>query len=76
MTDYRIDFTITRRTEDDDDFVEIGFGSSGEWSTPAQAAEMLAAGVEHYEWETSAGMPDPDDVKTAIEGLRESGEHP
>jgi len=69
-TEYRVDFTITRLEDGDEDFTEIGFGSSGAWATPAQAAEMLAAGVEHYEWETSAGMPDPEDVKAAVEADR------
>jgi hypothetical protein len=65
--DYRIDFTITRRRDGEDDFTEIGFGSSGAWSDPAQAAEMLAADVEHFQWETRAGMPDPGSVRAQLE---------
>jgi hypothetical protein len=59
---YRIDFTITRRTEGDADFEEIGFGSSGAWSDIDQAAHILQSSVQNREWETSEGMPDPDDA--------------
>jgi hypothetical protein len=69
MPEYRIDFTITRRREGDEDFTEIGFGSSGAWSDPAHAAEMLAADLQHYRWETSAGMPDPEEVARECSGL-------
>lgn len=61
-TEYRIDFTITRRTDADEDFVEIGFGSSGAWGSVDQAASMLEAGVTRREWEVNDGMPDPDTV--------------
>jgi hypothetical protein len=33
-TEYRIEFTIQRREDGDDDFEDIGFGSSGAWDTP------------------------------------------
>lgn len=65
--EYRIDFTIIRRRDGEDDFTEIGFGSSGAWDDPAQAAYMLGSDVEHYRWETSAGMPDPDSVRADLE---------
>ena len=42
-TEYRIDFTITRRQPGDDDFAEIGFGSSGAWPDVEQCAHMLDA---------------------------------
>lgn len=59
MTDYRIDFTVTRRGDGEPDFTEVGFGSSGTWGSPEQAAHMLQSAVEHREWETTDGMPDP-----------------
>jgi hypothetical protein len=68
-TEYRIDFTITRRREGEDDFTEIGFGSSGAWGDPAQAAHILESSVEHFEWETSTGMPDPDSVRADLDDL-------
>lgn len=67
MPDYRIDYTITRRRDGDEDFTEIGFGSSGAWSDPAQAIEMAAADVQNYGWETSGDMPDPQEIKSEIE---------
>lgn len=62
--EFRIEYTITRRRpgQDEDDFTEIGFGSSGAWASLDQCAHMLSAAIEHKEWETTDGMPDPDEV--------------
>jgi hypothetical protein len=73
MTDYRIDFTITRRKSGEDDFTEIGFGSSGAWATPEHAAEMIATDLQHGTWETSDGMPDPDSVMADVECAKDEG---
>jgi hypothetical protein len=60
--EFRIEFAIQRQQPGDDDFVEIGFGSSGGWSTVDQAAHMLISAVQNREWETTKGMPEPRDV--------------
>ena len=60
--EYRIEFSIQRRLPDEDDFTEIGFGSSGGWSTVDQAEHMLGSGIANREWETTPGMPDPSEV--------------
>lgn len=61
---YRIEYTITRyRPGKDDDFTEIGFGSSGSWSSIDQCAHMVNSAVQNKDWETSKGMPDPDTVE-------------
>jgi hypothetical protein len=57
--EYRIDFTIQRDALGDGDFVDIGFGSSGAWSSIDQAAHMLTSAVQNGAWETEAGMPEP-----------------
>lgn len=64
LDEFRIEFTIQRRQDgaDDDDFTEIGFGSSGAWSTVDQAGHMLLSAVQNREWETTEGMPEPTDV--------------
>ncbi len=62
MTEYRIDFTITRPRGGEDDFTEIGFGSSGAWDDVSQAAHIVLASVQNGEWETSGDMPDPSEV--------------
>lgn len=62
MSDYRIEFAIQRRREGEDDFAEIGFGSSGTWSSPEQAAHILQSAVQNREWETTDGMPEPSDA--------------
>jgi hypothetical protein len=62
--EFRIEFTIQRRqpNADEDDFTEIGFGSSGGWSDVDQAAHMVITAVQNREWETEPGMPDPHEV--------------
>lgn len=62
-TEYRIEFSITRQTDTDDDFVEIGFGSSGAWDSVDMCAHMVEAAVTHDEWETTPGMPEPATVR-------------
>lgn len=61
-TEYRIDYTITRRRDGEEDFAEIGFGSSGAWGDLGQCAHMLGSDIDHNQWETSPGMPDPDSL--------------
>jgi hypothetical protein len=62
MTDYRIEFAIQRRSPGDDDFTEIGFGSSGSAGSVDDAAYAVESLVQHRQWETAPGMPDPDSV--------------
>ena len=64
--EYDITYAIRRRSDEDDDYTEIGFGATGGWSTPEQAVHTLASAVAHYEWETEPGMPDPDDVRAEL----------
>lgn len=59
MSEYRVEFVVTRRAEGEDDFTEVGFGSSGAWSSIDQASHMAATAIECREWETTPGMPDP-----------------
>jgi hypothetical protein len=60
--EYRIDFTITRRRDGEDDFREIGFGASCACSDVGQAAGEVESLVQNRMWETSAGMPAPGDI--------------
>lgn len=62
MPECRIDFAITYRGPDDEDFTEIGFGSSGARSSLAEAAYEVESIIQNGLWETSAGMPDPESV--------------
>ncbi len=66
MAEYRIDYII-QRAKEGEEFEEIGFGSSGAWSTPGQAAHMLSSAVQNYEWETEAGMPAQDEIRQEVE---------
>lgn len=61
-TEFRIEFTITRRQPGEDDFTEIGFGSSGTWSDLAVCTHMIDSAVTNGEWETESGQPDPESV--------------
>jgi hypothetical protein len=60
--EYRVEFSITRRLPGEDDFTEIGFGSSGAWSSIKQADHMASSAIECREWETTGDMPDPNEV--------------
>lgn len=63
MAEYRIEFAIQRCSDDGSgDFTEIGFGSSGTWSDVDQAAHIVESMIATREWETGAGMPDPEEV--------------
>jgi len=64
--EYRIEFTIQGRGPDDEDFKDIGFGSSGAWDTPSQCSHMVGSAIDNYDWETSPDMPDPGAIKAAI----------
>lgn len=62
-TEYEITYSIRRRFSDDDDFVEIGFGSSGAWDDIECASWAMGSDIAGYNWETTSGMPDPEDVQ-------------
>lgn len=62
MADYRIEFSLQRREEGDGDYTEIGFGSSGSCASPADAAYAVESNVQNRMWETSPGMPEPEEV--------------
>lgn len=72
-TEYRIEYTIQRTTGDpeDQDFEEIGFGSSNGWSDLDMCAHMVTSDIQNGQWETERDMPDPDDVLADLERARE-----
>ncbi|WP_431881671.1 hypothetical protein [Micromonospora chalcea] len=61
-TEYRINYTIERRSSGEDEFNEIGFGSSGAWSDVNAALYAVQSDVQHRQWETNLGQPDPSEV--------------
>ena len=63
MAEYRIEYSLQRAEEDDGEFTEIGFGSSGSWGSLNEACHMLTSAVTNYGWETTAEHPDPDDIR-------------
>ncbi|WP_248581570.1 hypothetical protein [Nocardioides sp. InS609-2] len=70
-TTYRIEYQIQRQGPGDDDFVEIGFGSSGESRDLEGAVFAIESYVSNGQWETEPGQPDPDEVRAAIQRGRE-----
>lgn len=52
-TDIRITFSIQRQRPQDDDFVEVGFGSSGCWDDVDSALHDLESIIQRREWETT-----------------------
>ena len=69
--EYRITYAIQRQRDGEDDFTEIGFGSSSSWDDLDAALYDIQSGVSHGEWETEPGQPDPDEVLREIEEARE-----
>lgn len=59
--EFRIEYSIQRST-DGENFVEIGFGSSGTWDGVDQALYHVESEVQNRLWETTTGMPDPSEV--------------
>lgn len=57
---YRIEYTIVRDQGGVE--AEIGFGSSGGWSSIDGAAYAMESDIQNRQWETTVGMPDPTDV--------------
>ena len=66
-TEYEITYSLRRRQTCDDDYTEIGFGSSGGWSSLEACAYAVGSDIQNYCWETERGMPDPDEIRADIE---------
>ena len=62
MAEYRITFSIERRGDNDDDFTEVGFGSSGGCGDVNAAAYEVESIIQNRQWETSGNMPEPEEV--------------
>ena len=65
--EYRIEYKIQRADGEDGEFVDIGFGSSGAWRDLDACTHMVDSVVTNYEWETEGTMPDPDEIRAAID---------
>lgn len=65
-TEFQIDFSLQRRKEGEEDFTEIGFGSSAAWSDLDQAVHIVSSMVQNGVWETEKDMPQPEDVLQEI----------
>lgn len=61
--EYRIEYQIHRRAPGDDDFTEIGFGSSGAWGTVDAALYAAGSDIQNRLWETEPGQPRPEEVE-------------
>ena len=66
MTEFRIEYTIQRMDEGDEDFIDIGFGSSGGWSTINAASYAVESDIQNRSWETEPHMPDPEDAEDEL----------
>ena len=65
-TEYEIAYSLRRRKPGDDDYAEIGFGSSGGWNSLNACAYAVESDIQNYCWETERGMPDPDETRADI----------
>lgn len=59
MPRYRVEFSVQQCEDGEDDFTEIGFGSSGSWDDLEAAAHMTHTMLQTQDWETAPGMPEP-----------------
>ena len=66
-TEYIVEYTIYRRRPGDDEAAEIGFGSSGAWSTIDACAHMVSTDLGSGAWEFEDDHPHPDDVLREIQ---------
>lgn len=57
-SDFRIDYTISRRLPGENEYTEVGFGGAG-GSSVDDALYFVQSAVQNREWETSPDMPDP-----------------
>lgn len=60
--EYRINYVIERRLPGEDDFTEIGFGSSGASDNLDGCAYDVESQLQNRQWETEPGQPDPQEV--------------
>ena len=67
-TEYEIIYTLRRRMADEEDFSDIGFSTSGAWTSPEQCAHIVTSDIQNYRWETEGDMPDPGQIKADLEG--------
>ena len=67
MAEYRIEFSIQRADDGDEEFMEIGFGSSGAHDDLKAATFAVDSQVTNWLWETTGEMPDPDEIRAEIE---------
>jgi hypothetical protein len=67
MTEYRIEYSIQRQEPGEEDFTEIGFGSSGAHVDLDSAAYAVESDVQNGIWETKRGQPSPDEIVRAIQ---------
>lgn len=61
-TEYRVEYKLTRRQPGEEDFAEIGFGSSGAWHSVQFAAHIVHSDIENGTWETEPGQPAPENI--------------
>jgi hypothetical protein len=69
-TEYRIDFTITRRQPGEDDFSEIGFGSSSPDTDIDGALYAAQSIIQNGQWETWPDQPTADEIVREMKEAR------
>lgn len=62
-TEYRIEYQITRRRDGEDDFAEVGFGSTSACESVNDAAYELESAIQNQLWENEPGQPAAEDLE-------------
>lgn len=60
--EFRIEYSL-KRSVDDGEFQEVGFGSSGTWDDLAAALYAVESDIQNQAWETTKGMPKPEELE-------------
>lgn len=60
---YRIEYTIQRKLPGEEDFTDVGFGSSGGWASIDAASHMVSSAIDNQDWETEPGMPPAKEIR-------------
>ena len=54
MAEFRVEYTIVASNDGFDTQEEVGFGSSGSWSSVEECAHMVASDLQNGCWEVAS----------------------
>lgn len=64
--EFRIEYTI-QRNQGDENWTDVGFGSSGAWLSIDEAEYSMHSYIQNRQWEREGNMPKQNELETAGE---------